>query len=294
MYRCLNTVVFVDDHRSFLKALQGFMSQFPMPTKFFTNPLDAKAFCTKPRFEYEMTNLASYLQSARRFENVGVIVTDQDMPSLMGLELLKQIATEVPHLHEVAKILLTGCVDDHVAINAFNRGDIDGFLRKDDSDVIENMLVLVNRLRDAKQMPHSQTPLEGVVSHIFQEDNMLECYPTDTKGSHIMLNARGDVIFVQAHSEEDIDDMLCFARDCCASRAVIRALERKEQTFSHLGLALGYSDSGPEPQDWHLGPDGNMYTLFKFHHNTYYTVARLPKPPEIVALQDLPPTAALI
>ena len=62
-----------------------------------------------------------------RNHEVAVVVSDQRMPIMTGIELLEQVRREFP---DAARILVTAYTDSHAAIEAINRGRVRRYLRK--------------------------------------------------------------------------------------------------------------------------------------------------------------------
>jgi len=62
-----------------------------------------------------------------RTHEVAVVVTDQRMPYMTGVELLEQIRVEFP---DAARVLVTAYADAHAAIDAINRGRVRRYLKK--------------------------------------------------------------------------------------------------------------------------------------------------------------------
>jgi CheY-like chemotaxis protein len=58
---------------------------------------------------------------------VSVVITDQRMPGMTGVELLKQVYEQFP---ETVRIILTGFADSETTINAINDGHIYGYINK--------------------------------------------------------------------------------------------------------------------------------------------------------------------
>ena len=62
-----------------------------------------------------------------RTHEVAVVVSDQRMPNMSGVELLEQVHLEFP---DAARVLVTAYTDAHAAIDAINRGRVRRFLKK--------------------------------------------------------------------------------------------------------------------------------------------------------------------
>ena len=62
-----------------------------------------------------------------RTHEVAVVVTDQRMPYMTGVELLEQVRVEFP---DAARVLVTAYADAHAAIDAINRGRVRRYLKK--------------------------------------------------------------------------------------------------------------------------------------------------------------------
>ena len=62
-----------------------------------------------------------------RVHEVGVIVSDQRMPNMSGIELLERVRAEFP---DTVRVLVTAYSDVHAAIDAINRGRVRRYLKK--------------------------------------------------------------------------------------------------------------------------------------------------------------------
>jgi len=101
-----STVLFVDDEPYITKSLQ-------------------RAF--KRYFNVLTANSASDALSIVEENKVDVVVSDQRMPNVTGVELLKKVAQISP---VTARILLTGYADVNAAIDAVNSGEIYRYFNK--------------------------------------------------------------------------------------------------------------------------------------------------------------------
>jgi DNA-binding NtrC family response regulator len=96
-----HTVLFVDDEVNILKALQRLMRNEPI--KVLTANRPAEAFELIDRWSPQ------------------VIVSDQRMPEMSGVEFLSSVRDR--H-NDVVRMMLTGYTDMTIAVDAINKGEI--------------------------------------------------------------------------------------------------------------------------------------------------------------------------
>lgn len=71
-------------------------------------------------------------------ENIDIIITDQRMPEMTGVEFLESI---IPHYPEPIRILLTGYTDIQAVIDAINKGQVYHYVTKPwDEDQLRNII----------------------------------------------------------------------------------------------------------------------------------------------------------
>lgn len=87
---------------------------------------------------------------------IGVIITDQRMPGMTGIEFLESIIAIYP---DTIRILLTGFSDINAVMDAINRGQVYKYLVKpwqnDELKMyIENALEIYNLRKENKELSH--------------------------------------------------------------------------------------------------------------------------------------------
>ena len=87
---------------------------------------------------------------------IGVIITDQRMPGMTGIEFLESI---IPIYPDTIRILLTGFSDINAVMDAINRGQVYKYLVKpwqnDELKMyIENALEIYNLRKENKELSH--------------------------------------------------------------------------------------------------------------------------------------------
>ncbi len=88
-----------------------------------------------------INNPHQFIYDDQRFDRFSVMVVDYAMPEMSGVELCKKLQDPW-----VKKILITGKADLEVAIQAFNQGIIDQFIRKEEDDVDLRLNAAINKL----------------------------------------------------------------------------------------------------------------------------------------------------
>ena len=96
-----HTVLFVDDEVNILKALQRLLRGEPM------NVLTA----SRPEQAIELLER----------EEIEVVVSDQRMPAMSGVDMLSMIRERNP---DIVRMMLTGYTEMKIAVEAINRGEI--------------------------------------------------------------------------------------------------------------------------------------------------------------------------
>jgi putative nucleotidyltransferase with HDIG domain len=96
-----HAVLFVDDEVNILKAIQRLLRHEPMRVLTATNPLEALEIMRKTPAQ--------------------VVVTDQHMPDMSGVEFLSAVRDQ--HA-DVIRMMLTGYTEMNIAVEAINKGEI--------------------------------------------------------------------------------------------------------------------------------------------------------------------------
>ncbi|NTV12637.1 MAG: HD domain-containing protein [Desulfobulbaceae bacterium] len=114
-------VLFVDDEENIVKALR----------RLFADD-DGLAVMTATSGEEGLRLIADC-------DNLALVISDQRMPSMSGVEFLEQVKTLAP---DAVRIVLTGYADINAAMGAINRGGAYRYLTKpwEDDDLVRNVM----------------------------------------------------------------------------------------------------------------------------------------------------------
>ena len=110
------------------------------------------------RRDFEIYTASSAREARKILDNneIGVIITDQRMPVMTGIEFLESI---IPIYPDTIRILLTGFSDINAVMDAINRGQVYKYLVKpwqnDELKMyIENALEIYNLRKENKELSH--------------------------------------------------------------------------------------------------------------------------------------------
>lgn len=98
----------------------------------------------RPSLALDMEALHREMQASDRFAQISVALVDYAMPQMNGLEFCQRIKD--PH---VKKILFTGVATESVAVDAFNRGIIDRYIRKHEHAVYGTLNQAIRQFQQA-------------------------------------------------------------------------------------------------------------------------------------------------
>lgn len=259
-------ILFIDDDYDFLQNLALTLDDSSAHYLFYVNPLKALNFMRetyqpqsfpdkyiKPVEEtalehhcvdFNIHDLHQEVYNPRRFEEISTVVIDYNMPGMTGVEFCKQIMNP-----DIQKIILTGVADEQVALDAFNKGIIDGYIRKQDpqSSKILNELIFrsQNRYFQLKssfflniiaQTPTIQSAMLDPVFNehlqkIISEYKFSEFYLMEAIGSMLLLAPNGDTYGLLIRS---IDEMEAWLHEFLSSDGTMRLSEDFIQSLKEL------------------------------------------------------------
>lgn len=257
------TVLLVDDNRKFLDGIQlelDWKEAYYRPIDdpqlaldFLTKENHVKTFfncCLNNPEDHNLEHITLDLNvraihhhatNPKRFTEISVAVIDYAMPRLNGLELCTKLKG-MPF----KKIMLTCEADEALAIQAFNQGLIDKFIRKDCPGFATAINDAIQTLQKKYFHSSSQTFLNIIKNHpehssqfltdsIFigffeelkQKLNVVEYYLMDSSGSFMFLNKNAEPKWLAVKNELEMDALTEFAISENAPKEVIEPLRQR-------------------------------------------------------------------
>ncbi|NML63116.1 response regulator [Massilia sp. RP-1-19] len=184
---------------------------------------------------------------ARRFMTPSVLVVDYSMPQMNGVELCEAVR----HL-PCKKILFTGAADEKVAVDAFNRGLIDRYIKKSDENALERLESEIHALQreyfSARSEPlrdllalHSYSfvadpAVAALVRDLVAEHRIVEHYLFPNPAGLLMYDTAGRAMLLVVESEAGMNAHYEIAIDNAAPQSLLDALqERRVIPYFHDG-----------------------------------------------------------
>jgi CheY-like chemotaxis protein len=177
-----------------------------------------------------------------------VLVIDYAMPQMNGLAFC-QAVQDLP----CKKILFTGQADEKIAIDAFNRGLIDRFIKKSDHDALDRLELEIRNLQ--KEFFHAQSltlkdllsrhsftflsdpALETLVEQLCKRHGFVEYYLFPNPTGILFFDMHGKATLMVVETEASLMSQLEVAQDYGAPLELLTGLRE-------LRLVPFFSDSG--------------------------------------------------
>ena len=165
-------------------------------------------------FIWNEENIVKTLFDPDRFNRVTTVICDYSMPEMNGVEFFQKISA-LP----VKKILLTGKADTDVAIDAFNAGIIDLYIKKSPKTIEEilTQLPLFQRkvFIDSSQLVYNSlkrdlffdTEVIKKVEEISSSHDIREFYLLNHQ-TFLMVKGNGQLMALLLLTEQDIEDTI--------------------------------------------------------------------------------------
>jgi len=190
-----------------------------------------------------------------RFCAISVVVIDYAMPSMNGLEFCQRIQKS-----PVKKIMLTGEADERLAVEAFNNGIIDKFLRKGTIGLSENLNVAIRELQQDYFKDLSKDVFDGLVNdpsenygclldpkfinffnNFCRQNKVAEFYLLEGTGSFLLVDYNGCCNLLLVKTAKTLDEYYEAARDDGAPDSVLDELKTYRK-LPYFGIGKNFWD----------------------------------------------------
>ena len=184
-------------------------------------------------FDIEQIHRISFQR--QRFMTPSVLVVDYSMPQMNGVQLCEALR----HL-PCKKILFTGVADEKVAVDAFNRGLIDRYIKKSDDDALDKLeteIIALQReyfaarsdpLRDMLTLHNysfvSDPVFAALVRALLQEHGIVEHYVYSSPAGILMYDSDGRAQLMVVETDTSMNSHYEIACDNDAPQSLLSAL----------------------------------------------------------------------
>lgn len=169
------------------------------------------------KLDVNIYDLMKEIYNPRRFESISTVVVDFAMPGMSGLEFCEKIADP-----SIQKILLTGEADEYMAIQAFNRGIIHQYIKKQDPNVLTALnqaLLCAQRtyfakvsqiMYDVATFSARPTCLRDPVfitffENLLREKNITEYYLFEITGNFLLLDEESNAYGFFTYNKDQLN-----------------------------------------------------------------------------------------
>jgi CheY-like chemotaxis protein len=262
IYQHPTTTVLVDDSPSFLHSLR-FQLGAAFPSIGFSDTCAAITWLRKhgaapaalagllsPSVDtYTLSpqpyNIALHVEQVcgirchpQRFLTPSVLVVDYSMPGMDGIQFCEAVR-DLP----CRKILLTGVADERVAIEAFNRGLIDRYVRKSDAHALDRLEAELTQLQEGYFLAQSEAlrmllslhdysfvndpAICGLVRELGARHKIVEHYLYKTPPGFLLYDREARPWLLAVETEQSMNAQYEIALDGGAPPSLLDALEQR-------------------------------------------------------------------
>lgn len=221
-------------------------------------------------FDYDISEIIKELYNSSRFQQVSVIIIDQYMPNITGIDLCSKLRN-----HPAKKILLTGQSDSAPAIAAFNEGLIDKFIFKHESNFTSKLSSMIHELQLDYFSDRCRFILESIkkapvlntkeYKAIFNRiaSNSVEYYMLDTSGSFLFIESDGKPTFLFIKTKDELDNLCVMAEESGIGQDIVNEIKSRNK--------LPYFSVESNVLDW----GNHLFTALPLNLNgVYYALSR--------------------
>lgn len=264
IFKYPSTILLVDDDILFTKSLEKY-SDSKNKYKSFNDPQEALYFLKN--YQSYLKNKIDFLRPclededfenidrlpvdinleafekirnySQKNEEISVIIVDYNMPSINGLDFLKQIS----HL-SCKKILLTGEATHEEAVKSFNEGIIDKFIRKDSQDLLfvlnktlaeltdkfflEITANVHNHIEIQYKLPTSDPVYCEYLKNKFFEYSIEEYFLINKQGDFIGLQSNREAFYFIVHNDRTLLDFISLYEDSDYDKKFMEKIKNRE------------------------------------------------------------------
>jgi CheY-like chemotaxis protein len=201
--------------------------------------VDTYTFAPQPyNIALHVEQVCGIRRLAQRFLTPSVLVVDYAMPGMDGIQFCEAVR-DLP----CRKILLTGVADERVAIEAFNRGLIDRYVRKSDVHALDRLEAELTQLQEGYFLAQSEAlrmllslhdysfvndpAICGLVRELGARHKIVEHYLFKTPPGFLMYDRDARPWLLAVETEQSMNAHFEIALDAGAPASLLEALGQR-------------------------------------------------------------------
>jgi CheY-like chemotaxis protein len=201
--------------------------------------VDTYTFAPQPyNIALHVEQVCGIRRHAQRFLTPSVLVVDYAMPGMDGIQFCEAVR-DLP----CRKILLTGVADERVAIEAFNRGLIDRYVRKSDAHALDRLEEELTQLQEDFFLAQSEAlrmllslhdfsfvndpAIGGLVRELGARHKIVEHYLFKTPPGFLMYDRDARPWLLAVETEQSMNAHFEIALDGGAPASLLEALGQR-------------------------------------------------------------------
>ncbi len=253
------TILLLDDDKDILSHLSLLFSSMNLPCHFYHDPEKALLFLNEEYqadpfiqhcvtvqkdtdadrriVDFDFRKIHHEIYNPKRFQEISVAVADYAMPLMNGLDFCRKLETDF-----VKKMMLTGEAEESLAVEAFNEGIINKFIKKGIISVPQMIVQGIQELQrqyflrlsemiltQTGEMPSCLTDVNfiGLFDYLCDTHNIVEHYLLDEHGSFLMLDMQGKPSWLIVKNDIDMENIYQFAIYQEAPEKILNGLKNR-------------------------------------------------------------------
>ncbi|WP_423823999.1 response regulator [Salinisphaera sp. SPP-AMP-43] len=248
-----------DSTRKALDYLEQRQSNGVARNRFFCEPPGCEGAGAAKSLEINMDALSREIHSSDRFAQISVALVDYAMPQMNGLDFCKNITD--PH---VKKVLFTGVATEAVAVEAFNEGIIDQYIRKHEHAVYERLNKTIRQFQhdyirnlfvSAKDVLPLNVPellgepaVKELIDGLGKSHGLTEYYYAERPNGFFFVNASGEIKRLVIQTPEEARQTADTCRALGMPSTACERIARCEMMVDPLVVAD--ANAWPSSENW--------------------------------------------
>lgn len=215
------------------------------------------------RVNHLFQQIMKLADSKEKYKQVGVIISDYEMPKINGLKLCENINDPM-----IKKILLTGELGNEKAVKVLNNQKIQCYLEKTNSEILEEIKVYVKKYTNSYleditnliSMPLAEKldfmkdlQYINLFNDIVTQNKIAEYYLINSNGSYLLINKAQEKFILLRHTDESLQEF-CDFFDNHADVAELVAKVRNHELIPFFGINIDPIDTNLTDWEKHFYP----------------------------------------